>query len=114
MICVCKGGKWKYISLGIAINPKFWYFEKNRHKHHSSNREQILKVINEQEQKYSEQILQFATKQRDNSLTTLVKTVTPEQKVETVDELFDKYIIQFKSEDRLGYLYLYSKYEISY
>ena len=73
-----------------------------------------MKVINEQEQKYSEQILQFATKQRDNSLTTLVKTVTPEQKVETVDELFDKYIIQFKSEDRLGYLYLYSKYEISY
>ena len=52
MICVCKGGKWKYISLGIAINPKFWYFEKNRHKHNSSNREQILKVINEQEQKY--------------------------------------------------------------
>ena len=73
-----------------------------------------MKVINEQEQKYSEQILQFATKQRDNSLTTLVKTVTPEQKVETVDELFDKYIIQFKSEGRLGYLYLYSKYEISY
>ena len=40
--------------------------------------------------------------------------MTPEQKVETVDELFDKYIIQFKSEGRLGYLYLYSKYEISY
>ena len=103
MICVCKGGKRKYISLGIAVNPKFWDFEKNRPKRNCPNREQILKVINEQEQKYSEQILQLATKQRDYSLTTLIETVAPEQKVETVDELFGKYIVQLKSEGRLGY-----------
>lgn len=57
MICVCKDGKRKYISLGISVNPKNWDFEKNKPKRNCPNREQIIKVLNEQEQKYSERII---------------------------------------------------------
>ena len=30
MICVCKEGKRKYISLGISVKPNNWDFEKNK------------------------------------------------------------------------------------
>ena len=53
MICVCKEGKRKYISLGISVKPNNWDFEKNKPKRNCPNREQIIKLLNEQEQKYS-------------------------------------------------------------
>lgn len=56
MLRVCKGGKKKYVSLGTSINPKYWDFEKNKPKCNCPNWEQMVRAINEQEQKYSEQI----------------------------------------------------------
>lgn len=103
MICVCKEGKRKYVSLGISVNPKYWDFDKNKPKRNCPNREQILKVINEQEQKYSEQIFEFSAEKRDYSPATLIERVTPVQKVKTVGDLFNEYIAQLKNEGRLGY-----------
>ncbi|MDD3040386.1 Arm DNA-binding domain-containing protein [Bacteroides sp.] len=45
MLRVCKGGKKKYISLGISVSPNYWEFEKNKLKRNCPNREQILKAI---------------------------------------------------------------------
>ena len=53
MICVCKGGKRKYISLGISVNPNYWDFKKGKPKRNCPNREQINLLIKEQERKYS-------------------------------------------------------------
>lgn len=103
MLRVCKGGKKKYVSLGISVNPKYWDFEKSKPKRNCPNREQILKVINEQEQKYSEQIFEFSAEKREYSPATLVEAIAPVRKIKTVDDLFDEYIIQLKTEDRLGY-----------
>lgn len=103
MICVCKGGKRKYVSLGISVSPKYWDFEKNKPKRNCPNREQILKAINEQEQKYTQQILEYSSEQREYSPTTLIEAVTPVQKSKTVDGLFKDYITQLKNEGRLGY-----------
>ena len=64
MLRVCKSGKKKYVSLGISVNPKYWDFDKNKPKRNCPNREQILKAINEQEQKYSEQIFEFSAEKR--------------------------------------------------
>lgn len=103
MICVCKDGKRKYISLGMSVNPKNWDFEKNKPKRNCPNRELIIKVLNEQEQKYSEQIMEFSVEQREYSSATLVETVAPIKKMKTVGDLFNDYIAQLKSEGRLGY-----------
>lgn len=103
MICVCKGGKRKYVSFGISVSPKYWDFEKNKPKRNCPNREQILKAINEQEQKYTQQILEYSSEQREYSPTTLIEAVTPVQKSKTVDGLFKDYITQLKNEGRLGY-----------
>lgn len=103
MLRVCKGGKKKYVSLGISVSPKYWDFEKNKPKRNCPNREQILKAINEQEQKYTQQILEYSSEQREYSPTTLIEAVTPVQKSKTVDGLFKDYITQLKNEGRLGY-----------
>lgn len=103
MICVCKDGKRKYVSLGISVNPKFWDFEKSTPKRNCPNREQLIKVINEQEQKYAEQILEFSVEKREYTPTTLIEAIVPVQKARTVGELFNEYIAQLKDEGRLGY-----------
>ena len=103
MLRVCKGGKKKYVGLGISVNPKYWDFEKSKPKRNCPNREQIIKAINEQEQKYSEQILEFYTEQREYSPATLIEAVAPVRKAKTVDDLFNDYICQLKDEGRLGY-----------
>lgn len=103
MICVCKEGKRKYVSFGLSVNPKYWDFDKNKPKRNCPNREQILKAINEQEQKYSEQIFEFSAEKREYSPATLIVKVTPVRKVKTVGDLFNEYIAQLKNEGRLGY-----------
>ena len=103
MICVCKGGKRKYISLGISVNPIFWDFKKGKPKRNCPNREQINLLIKEQEQKYSEQVMEFSAKGKDFTLSTLVDTVDTSLKAKTVGELFLEYIERLKQENRMGY-----------
>ena len=88
MICVCKGGKRKYISLGISVNPIFWDFKKGKPKRNCPNREQINLLIKEQEQKYSEQVIEFSAKGKDFTLSTLVDTVDTSLKSKTVGDIF--------------------------
>lgn len=104
MICVCKEGKRKYVSLGVSVKPQFWNFDKNRPKRNCPNREQIIKLINEQEQKYSEQILEYSAEQREFSPTSLIESITPVHKIKTVGDLFNEYIVQLNNEGRLGYV----------
>ena len=103
MICVCKGGKRKYISLGISVNPNFWDFKKGKPKRNCPNREQINLLIKEQEQKYSEQVMEFSAKGKDYTLSTLVDTVDTSLKAKTVGELFLEYIERLRLENRMGY-----------
>ena len=103
MICVCKEGKRKYISLGVSINPAYWDFKKNKPKRNCPNKEQLNQLIREQEQKYSEQVFDFSSKGKDFTLTTLVETVETSSKQKTVGSLFLNYIEQLKLENRMGY-----------
>lgn len=103
MIRVCKDGKKKYVSLGVSVKPQYWDFEKNRPKRNCPNKEQINTLIKEKEQKYSEQILDFSSKNKDYTLTTLLETVDLSVKAKTVNGLFIEYIEQLKKENRIGY-----------
>lgn len=103
MIRVCKDGKKKYVSLGVSVKPQYWDFEKNRPKRNCPNKEQINTLIKEKEQKYSEQILDFSSRNKDYTLTTLLETVDLSVKAKTVDSLFIEYIEQLKKENRIGY-----------
>lgn len=103
MVCVCKDRKRKYISIGMSVNPLFWDFEKNKPKRNCPNKEQLNKLIAEIEQKYTEQVMEFSTMQRDYTATTLVETVDNSSKCKTVNDLFQHHIKQLMDENRLGY-----------
>ena len=45
MIRLCKDGKKKYVSLGVAVLPQFWDFEKNKPKRNCPNKIVIDKLI---------------------------------------------------------------------
>ena len=102
VIRVCKDGKKKYQSLGISIKPEFWNFKKNQPKANCPNREIILKIINEQVNKYNEKILSFKAEDKDFTVNSLIdNTETAANKKCTILELFDIHINQLLQEKRL-------------
>jgi hypothetical protein len=72
MICISKDGKRKYIGLGVSIHPQHWDFEKNKPKRNCPNKELIQKLINEQVNIYSEQILIFKSANKEFAITNLL------------------------------------------
>ena len=104
MIRITKDGKRKYKSLGISILPQYWDFQKNIPKRNYPNKELILKIINEQVNKYSEQILSFKASDKDFTVNSLIENINPVSvKKYTVLELFDIHINQLLQENRLKY-----------
>jgi integrase len=104
MICICKDGERKYLSLKISVKEENWDFEKNRPKINCPHREYIEKVIGEQIQKYSQMIISLTAENREYTASSLIEKVSkPRTCNQTVDELFNNYINRLKIENRLGY-----------
>ena len=104
MIRFYKDGKRKYKSIGISIHPQYWDFIKNTPKRKCPNKELILKIINEQINKYTEQLLNLKSSNKDFTLDTLIENLNPVPvKKYTVLELLDIHINQLLQENRLKY-----------
>ena len=104
MIRLCKDGKRKYKSLGISINPQHWDFEKNTPKRNCQNKELIIKIINENINKYSELLLTLKASDKDFTVNSLIEKVNPVSiRKYTVLELIDIHINQLIQENRLRY-----------
>ena len=65
MLRVTKDRKPKYVSLGIAIFPKYWDFEKNKPTPRCPNKELIEKIILDKQVEYQRQILEFVAEQKE-------------------------------------------------
>jgi len=90
MIRLCKDGKRKYKSLGISVLPQYWDFEKNTPKRNCPNKELIQRIINENINKYSEQLLILKASDKDFTVNSLIEKVNPVSiRKYTVLELFD-------------------------
>ena len=103
MVRICKNGKKRYVSLGVSVNPKYWDFEKNKPKRNCPKKEHIMELIAEQEKLYSDQLLEFSATNKEYSASSLINSVENTQKNKTVGALFEEYIEQLKSENRVGY-----------
>lgn len=113
MVCVCKGGKRKYKSLGISINPRFWDFEKNKPKRNCPNKEKIENFIADKIKDYSSQIIEYQTEQKEFTATKLVDKVNSFVVKCTVSELLNKEIERLRSEGRLKYASTYKELKTS-
>ena len=81
MICICKNGKRKYISLGVSVAPQYWDFQKNKPKRNCPNRIVIEKLIAQKSKELSELVLELEADNREYTAATLVeKAVKPKIK----------------------------------
>ena len=73
MICICKNGKRKYISLGVSVAPQYWDFRKNKPKRNCPNRIVIEKLIAQKSKELSELVLELEADNREYTAATLVE-----------------------------------------
>ena len=73
MLRITKDGKRKYHSLGIAVHPQHWDFQKNKPKPNCPDRDLINKLILAKETEYQQQILELAATQKQYTAASLVE-----------------------------------------
>ena len=103
MVCISKDGKRKYLSLGVSIHPQYWDFEKNKPKRNCPNKELIQKLINNQIDKYEEQVLSWKAANKEFTIAALIEKVNGTSDKCFVCSLFDAHIRQLNQEGRLKY-----------
>ena len=103
MICVCKGGKRTYKSLGISVNPLYWDFTKNKPKRNCPNKEQIEQLISEKKKAFTQTILELNTTEKDYTTNSLIDSVNNPFKLQTVDQVFLHQIESLEAMKRKGY-----------
>lgn len=102
MIRVCKDGKKKYHSLGIAIQPCYWDFKKNKPKRNCPNKAHIDRLIADKLKEYARLIIEMNSENKSFTATTLVEKANGIV-VKTVEELFSQHIDYLKTNHRQGY-----------
>ena len=107
MLRVCKDGKRKYESLGISLNPKYWDFKANKPTAKCPNREYIEELIAEKKRAYADKVIELKAMANEFTATTLMEKVNKPIRRKTVKDMFDLYIQQLVSANRLRYADMY-------
>lgn len=113
MLSIYKDGKRKYLSLGLSVKAENWDFKKNKPKKSCPKKELILKIINDNIEKYSSQILEFKAEDKEYTTTNLIEKVNQPHVKITVLELLDRKITRLRSEGRLKYASTYKELKTS-
>ena len=107
MIRVCKDRKMKYQSLGISILPKYWDFKANKPTSKCPNKEYIERLIAEKVKVYTDKVIEFKSQEKEFTATSLMEKVNKPVKRKTVQEVFNQYIQELESANRLLYADMY-------
>ena len=107
MIRVCKDRKMKYQSLGISILPKYWDFKANKPTSKCPNKEYIERLIAEKVKVYTDKVIEFKLQEKEFTATSLMEKVNKPVKRKTVQEVFNQYIQELESANRLRYADMY-------
>ena len=99
MIRLCKDGKKKYVSLGVAVLPQFWDFEKNKPKRNCPNKIVIDKLIASKMAEYNALVVDMMVERKEYTPRSLAQAVEQKTQGRTVAEM--------KKMERLGNLAVY-------
>ncbi len=113
MLSIYKEGKRKYLSLGLSVKAENWDFKKNKPKKSCPKKELIQKIINDNIEKYSSQILEFKAEDREYTTTSLIERINQPELKRTVLELLNNEIIRLNNEGRLKYASTYKELRTS-
>ena len=107
MIRLCKDGKKKYVSLGVAVLPHFWYFEKIKPKRNYPNKILIDKLIASKMAEYNALVVDMMAERKEYTPRSLAQAVEQKTQGQTVAEMYDKLFAEMKKTNRLGNLAVY-------
>ena len=107
MLRICKDGKRKYESIGISILPSLWDFKQNKPTRKCPNKEYIERLIAEKVKVYTDKVIEFKSQEKEFTATSLMKKVNKPVKRKTVQEVFNQYIQELESANRLRYADMY-------
>lgn len=107
MLRICKDGKRKYESIGISILPSLWDFKQNKPTRKCPNKEYIERLIAEKVKVYTDKVIEFKSQEKEFTATSLMEKVNIPVKRKTVQEVFNQYIQELESANRLRYADMY-------
>ena len=107
MLQVSKGGKRKYQSLGISINPKYWDFTRNKPKPNCPNKEYIQKIILDKQRELQQRMLELNSEQKEYTTTTLLNNGNTKFELKTVSMFYKELIEQYTRGDKCGNRLIY-------
>ena len=107
MLRICKDGKRKYQSIGISILPSLWDFKQNKPTRKCPNKEYIERLIAEKVKVYTDKVIEFKSQEKEFTATSLMEKVNKPVKRKTVQEVFNQYIQELESANRLRYADMY-------
>ena len=107
MLQVSKGGKRKYQSLGISINPKYWDFTRNKPKPNCPNKEYIQKIILDKQRELQQRMLELNSEQKEYTTTTLLNNENTKFELKTVSMFYKELIEQYTRGDKCGNRLIY-------
>jgi len=107
MLRICKDGKRKYESIGISILPSLWDFKQNKPTRKCPNKEYIERLIAEKVKVYTDKVIEFKSQEKEFTATSLMEKVNKPVKRKTVQEVFNQYIQELESANRLRYADMY-------
>ena len=107
MLRICKDGKRKYESIGISILPSLWDFKQNKPTRKCPNKEYIERLIAEKVKVYTDKVIEFKSQEKEFTATSLMEKVNKPVKRKTMQEVFNQYIQELESANRLRYADMY-------
>ena len=107
MLQVSKGGKRKYQSLGISINPKYWDFARNKPKPNYPNKEYIQKIILDKQRELQQRMLELNSEQKEYTTTTLLNNENTKFELKTISMFYKELIEQYTREGKCGNRLIY-------
>lgn len=102
MLRLTKNRRIKYISLHIALDAKFWDFDKGRPKRNCPEKERINALIETKTKELQEQIMDFKTSDKEYTLSTLVEKASRKVVRQTVGDYLNSYIERLLAVNRVG------------
>lgn len=107
MLRVAKDGRRTIKSLGIAVNPNHWDFDRNEPKSNCPNKELINKIILKTRLELQEKLLEKKANREEFTANSLVNEEKESIKAQTVEEFYLHLIAELKEKGQVGTSYAY-------
>ena len=107
MVKITKNGKRSLKTLGVSLNPKYWYFDRDRPKSNCPNRTHIVSIITNALQKYQSIQLDMEVRNENYSVSEILADTSAKKGQVTLEDFLTSHIQQLRDNGKVGNSYAY-------